>query len=82
MTCPVSYFIQTSDIHDTDRALHSLPDGFVVKESNISGAGLGVFTEKEIPARTKFGPYGGIRVTDPGKAHQSGYCWQVHVSLC
>ena len=60
-----------------DRALHTLPPGLVVKSSNIIGAGLGVFTEKEIAPRVMFGPYGGVEVFDEMIAHDSGYCWQV-----
>jgi len=31
----------------------------------------------QIPARTMFGPYGGVNIQDAEKAHASGYCWQV-----
>ncbi|KAL4222938.1 Histone-lysine N-methyltransferase prdm9 [Mactra antiquata] len=63
---------------DADRALHTLPLGLIVKDSSIPNAGLGVFTEKEIPARVMFGPYGGVKSYNLQKAHDSGYCWQIH----
>jgi hypothetical protein len=63
--------------YDEDRALHTLPPGLVVKPSGIFGAGLGVFTDYEIPARVMFGPYGGVKTCDAKLAHDSGYCWQV-----
>ncbi|XP_053387483.1 zinc finger protein 271-like isoform X2 [Mercenaria mercenaria] len=84
MDCPIHgplEYIQDTEVlnsQDPDRALHSLPPDLVVKNSSIKGAGLGVFTEKEIPARVMFGPYGGVIVTDPEKAHKSGYCWQIY----
>jgi hypothetical protein len=66
--------------YDEDRALHTLPPGLVVKPSSIIGAGLGVFTEREIPPRVMFGPYGGVEIHDEMTAHDSGYCWQVKLS--
>jgi hypothetical protein len=68
---------QVSLEYDEDRALHTLPPGLVVKTSSIIGAGLGVFTEREIPPRVMFGPYGGVEIHDEMTAHDSGYCWQV-----
>ena len=49
----------------------------MVKDSGISGAGLGVWSTKEFPARVMFGPYGGEIVYNQELAHSSGYAWQV-----
>ena len=65
----------------TSPAIQSLPPGLEVKSSSIVGAGRGVFTNTEIPTRTMFGPYGGVKVTDAEKAHTSGYCWQVYIDI-
>ncbi|XP_053395731.1 uncharacterized protein LOC123524384 [Mercenaria mercenaria] len=63
----VSDFIpekKTSVCYDPDRAVHSFPEGMVIKTSDIPGAGLGVFTEKFLERGTLIGPYKGIRVYD------------------
>ena len=59
-----------------DRSKRSLPHGLglVVKESGIPGAGLGVWTEKLLPANLRFGPYRGE--TD-FTSKKSGYAWLV-----
>ncbi|XP_052786373.1 histone-lysine N-methyltransferase PRDM9-like [Mya arenaria] len=61
-----------------DRADQTLPAGFQIRVSSIPGAGMGVFATREVPARTMFGPYGGVKVLDAEKAHSSGYCWQIY----
>ncbi|XP_045178773.2 zinc finger protein 85-like isoform X2 [Mercenaria mercenaria] len=84
MDCPVHgalEYIRDAEVsseYDPDRALHTLPPGLVVKPSGIVGAGLGVFTEEEIQPRVMFGPYGGVKIYDEMKAHDSGYCWQIY----
>ena len=50
-----------------------------MKESGIPGAGLGVWSTEEFPARTLFGPYGGEIVLNKENAHKSGYAWQVSI---
>jgi hypothetical protein len=60
-----------------NRAMETLPPGLEVRESSIPNAGLGVFTTKFFPARSRFGPYQGDIITDGEIAHSSGYCWQV-----
>ena len=57
----------------------SLPDGFEIKQSNIFGAGLGVFACQEFEIDTMFGPYQGIKVSrniDRNKVDTS-YMWEV-----
>ena len=49
---------------DPEKAENSLPGGLVVKESGIPGAGLGVWSSQEFPARALFGSLLGVR-----------YCW-------
>ena len=62
---------------DPEKALHSLPPGLVVQESGIPGAGLGVWTTKEIPACTLFGPYAGEVVVSEQAKSSGYYAWQV-----
>lgn len=64
---------KTSICYDPKRALHSLPGGFVVKNSTIPGAGLGLFTEVYIQRDTVIGPYKGILDYKGG----SGYSWKI-----
>ncbi|XP_060558031.1 zinc finger protein 737-like [Ruditapes philippinarum] len=86
MDCPIHgplQYIRDTVVnleYDEDRALHTLPPGLVVKPSSIIGAGLGVFTEREIPPRVMFGPYGGVEIHDEMTAHDSGYCWQIYAN--
>jgi hypothetical protein len=37
----------------------------------------GIWTEKDLPARQRFGPYEGTVTTDRREATQSGYSWEV-----
>ena len=63
----------------SNTALHSLPDGLVLKQSSICNAGLGVFTSPDC-SLTKdrvFGPYAGVVVMNRVEAHASGYSWEV-----
>ena len=62
---------------DPQRAVKTLPPGLAVRTSSIPNAGQGVFAKKAYPARTRFGPYEGKRLTDPKVAQASGYSWQV-----
>ena len=74
--------VQDSETPDdtTDRAIRSLPPGLVVKESDIPGAGLGVFAEKFFPEGVRFGPYGGETFEyDKEDADRSGYSWVVRI---
>lgn len=48
-----------------------------VRESSIPDAGLGVWTNRDIPCRSVFGPYEGEITKDAEKAHSTGYAWQV-----
>ncbi|MCJ8732996.1 hypothetical protein PDJAM_G00217920 [Pangasius djambal] len=72
-------------IHDTlvpmgvtDRARQTLPLGLEVGQSDISGAGLGVFNKGDtIPVGAHFGPYQGERV-DKEEAMNSGYSWLIY----
>ena len=76
--CPLQV---SNDGTDPLRATHSLPDGLVVKQSGISGAGSGVWAEKLIPRGVRFGPYEGEITYNEDRAHDSGYCWQVGLFL-
>lgn len=75
-----SIFIQdkkTVICYDPDRALNSVPEGLVVKNSTIPGAGLGVITDRYIQRDTVMGPYKGIIELDTNIAVQSGYSWKI-----
>ena len=72
-----NFLFQQTSPNDPETAVNSLPPGLVVKESGITGAGLGVWSTEEFPARTLFGPYGGEIVLNKDNAHESGYAWQV-----
>lgn len=54
-----------------------MPDGLSVRESKIPDGGLGVWSNKLIPNRSRFGPYEGEIIRDADKAHSTGYAWQV-----
>ena len=59
----------------------TLPSGFVIKPSGISGAGEGVWTTQVVEKGTLFGPYEGVhlRLDCEVEAYKSGYCWEVSV---
>jgi len=65
-------------------ATQTLPEGLIIKNSLITGAGQGVFTsDKSLERDIIFGPYAGVKIYSELEAHQSGYCWQASdVSLC
>eukprot|EP00057_Strongylocentrotus_purpuratus_P021476 XP_011675950.1 PREDICTED: histone-lysine N-methyltransferase PRDM9-like [Strongylocentrotus purpuratus] len=58
-----------------DRASKTLPDGLVVKQSSIPGAGQGIFATKFIPKGYRFGPYDGD-IVDLETGYDSGYAWE------
>ncbi|XP_030849723.1 probable histone-lysine N-methyltransferase PRDM7 [Strongylocentrotus purpuratus] len=59
-----------------DRARKTLPDGLVVKQSSIPGAGQGIFATKFIPKGYRFGPYDGD-IVDLETGYDSGYAWEI-----
>ncbi|XP_041467346.1 histone-lysine N-methyltransferase PRDM9-like [Lytechinus variegatus] len=59
-----------------DRAIKTLPDGLMVKQSSIPGAGQGVFATKFIPKGYRFGPYEGD-IVDLETGYDSGYAWEI-----
>ncbi|KAL4003467.1 SET domain family protein [Acanthocheilonema viteae] len=62
------------------RAEQTLPAFFEIKTSKIPKAGLGVFAKMDIPIGLVFGPYQGILLSDPKKADQNGYSWEIRIS--
>ena len=61
-----------------DRARRSLPEGLVLKESNIPGAGLGIFAEVFFQKGVQFSPYEGRTYTyNQVDSNRSGYSWLV-----
>ena len=68
------------------KAMKSLPEGMVVKESSINGAGLGVFATEEFLSGATFGPYDGekVRADVPKAGLDTGYMWEVsdvHINM-
>ncbi|XP_030849720.1 probable histone-lysine N-methyltransferase PRDM7, partial [Strongylocentrotus purpuratus] len=59
-----------------DRARKTLPDGLMVKQSLIPGAGHGTFATKFIPKGYRFGPYDGD-IVDLETGYDSGYAWEI-----
>ncbi|MCI4394873.1 hypothetical protein PGIGA_G00173840 [Pangasianodon gigas] len=89
-----SFFINKCELHGpavfvhdtpvpvgvTNRARLTLPLGLEVQQSNISGAGLGVFNKGEtVPVGAHFGPYEG-ELVDREEAMNSGYSWVIYRS--
>uniref|UniRef100_W5LX03 SET domain-containing protein n=1 Tax=Lepisosteus oculatus TaxID=7918 RepID=W5LX03_LEPOC len=63
------------------RARRTLPQGLSIRESQIPGAGLGVFnTGALIPAGVHYGPYEGELASEE-EAVLSGYSWVVSLRL-
>ena len=81
--CPVHgplFPLADKDCSDTEnRSLASLPDGLEVRESNIPGAGLGVFSKRLFNSGTRFGPYEGkkVRPDIPKDDMDTSYMWEV-----
>uniref|UniRef100_A0A7M5V2D1 Uncharacterized protein n=2 Tax=Clytia hemisphaerica TaxID=252671 RepID=A0A7M5V2D1_9CNID len=81
--CPVHgplFPLADKDCPDTEnRSLASLPDGLEVRESNIPGAGLGVFAKRQFNSGTRFGPYEGkkVRPDIPKDDMDTSYMWEI-----
>lgn len=74
----MSFVLQVyCDPSDPCRADRSVPYGLIIKESQIPGAGSGVWADMYLPKAVRFGPYEGEIVREEDEAHESGYCWQV-----
>ena len=58
-----------------------MPRGLGIRESQIPGAGDGVWTDMFLPKAVRFGPYEGELLFEEDVAHESGYCWQVCTQL-
>ena len=60
-----------------DRALQTLPDGLIIKVSEIPDAGCGVFSRGFISKCTRFGPYEGVIEENNAHKHTNSYSWKV-----
>ena len=64
----------------TGKSNDSLPPGFLIDQSSIEFAGLGVFTLKDLPLLTMIGPYGGVIVPMANENESTQiYAWEVRV---
>ena len=68
------------DGSDKDRAIKTVPWPLVICASKVEGAGLGVWTNEDLPPRLVFGPYEGHILPDVPEGKESGYGWKV--GLC
>lgn len=66
-----------------ERARLTAPWPLHVAASHIPGAGEGVWTSAALPRGLVFGPYEGqiVRVKKNSRAADSGYAWQVSLSI-
>ncbi|CAI5445403.1 unnamed protein product [Caenorhabditis angaria] len=58
-------------------AERTIPHLFVIGESTIPTAGLGVFARAFIPVGMVFGPYKGVRCSKKSEFFHDGYAWEV-----
>ncbi|XP_043241042.1 histone-lysine N-methyltransferase PRDM9-like [Amphibalanus amphitrite] len=65
------------DIGDPERDIKTRPEFLNPGRSKIPGANTGIWTEKDLPARLRFGPYEGIVTADRRQATDSGYSWEI-----
>ena len=76
---PPLYFPLSSQVllNIEDRALQTLPDGLIIKVSEIPDAGCGVFSRGFISKCTRFGPYEGVIEENKPHKHTNSYSWKV-----
>ncbi|XP_043206693.1 histone-lysine N-methyltransferase PRDM9-like isoform X2 [Amphibalanus amphitrite] len=68
------------DTGDPERDIKTRPEFLNPGRSKIPGANTGIWTEKDLPARLRFGPYEGIVTADRRQATDSGYSWEIKKS--
>ncbi|XP_046408144.1 histone-lysine N-methyltransferase PRDM9-like isoform X1 [Ischnura elegans] len=59
---------------DPKYAIKTVPSSLHIAASQITVAGLGVWSKEKLPQGLRFGPYGGIKVSQPCRR---GYCWEI-----
>ncbi|XP_046408198.1 histone-lysine N-methyltransferase PRDM9-like [Ischnura elegans] len=59
---------------DPKYAIKTVPSSLHIAPSQITVAGLGVWSKEKLPQGLRFGPYGGIKVSQPCRR---GYCWEI-----
>ena len=60
-----------------DRAKKTLPDELKLRPSPIDSQGHGIFAKMTIPARVRFGPYEGEKISLDDSSKGSGYAFEV-----
>ncbi|XP_071522966.1 uncharacterized protein [Panulirus ornatus] len=77
---PLTLILDNPVIRDgsvKNRACLTAPWPLRICPSKIKGAGLGVWSNADLPPRLVFGPYEG-RILSCVEGHESGYGWQLH----
>ncbi|XP_043223716.1 zinc finger protein 271-like isoform X2 [Amphibalanus amphitrite] len=64
-------------IGDSERDVKTLPPSLSSAQSRNPVSGTGVWTEKDVPARQRLGPYEGTLTTEQARARTPGYKWQI-----
>ncbi|XP_043209984.1 histone-lysine N-methyltransferase PRDM9-like isoform X2 [Amphibalanus amphitrite] len=64
-------------IGDPERDLKTIPQSLSSGLSRIPGSNTGVWTERDVPARVRFGPYDGTITTGQRQAKTTGYSWEI-----
>ena len=58
-------------------AARSVPDGLILRSSDLPNALSGIFTLQEVKKDTIYGPYVGLIVFDREDSYRNGYGWEV-----
>ena len=76
---PVVLVQVARDGSDMQRARLTAPWPLTLGISKVPGAGMGVWTNAELPPQLVFGPYDGHIFSEQQVDKESGYAWKVGV---